>query len=62
MRHESRRVHLVVIEDLRRAAGVDLVVLGCTEVGMLLGPGDLDLPVFDTTMIHAAAALDAALA
>lgn len=37
------------------AAGADCVILGCTELGMLISPNDADLPVYDTTAIHAAA-------
>jgi aspartate racemase len=42
--------------------GADSLILGCTEVGMLLHPGNVSLPVFDTVAIHCTAALDAALA
>lgn len=35
---------------------------GCPEMGMLLGEGNVAAPVFDATLIHADAALDAALA
>ena len=41
--------------------GADSVILGCTEVGMLLNQGNVSVPVFDTTLIHCAAALDWAL-
>ncbi|MEM1401452.1 MAG: aspartate/glutamate racemase family protein [Pseudomonadota bacterium] len=44
------------------AQGCDGVILGCTEVGLLIGQDDLDLPVFDTTELHAKAAMDFALA
>lgn len=44
------------------ARGADSVILGCTEIGLLLGPQDSPLPVFDSTPIHAAAAVDFALA
>jgi aspartate racemase len=37
------------------------LILGCTEVGMLLNQGNVAVPVFDTTLIHCAAALDCAL-
>jgi aspartate racemase len=43
-----------VIEDLRRA-GADGVILGCTEITLLIGHEDTDLPVFDTTALHASA-------
>jgi aspartate racemase len=42
-------------------AGADSLILGCTEVGMLLNAGNVPVPVFDTVAIHCAAALDAAL-
>jgi len=43
------------------ARGADCLILGCTEVGMLLSQENVAAPVFDTTLIHADAALDAAL-
>lgn len=43
-------------------AGADSLILGCTEIGMLLTADTVSVPVFDTTRIHCAAALDAALA
>lgn len=43
-------------------AGADCLILGCTEVGMLLNAGNVPVPVFDTTRIHCEAALDWALA
>lgn len=41
--------------------GADCMILGCTEVGMLLNDGNVNVPVFDTTLIHCEAALKAAL-
>lgn len=58
---ESKAAYLGEIEHLRRA-GADGVILGCTEITMLIGAEDTDLPVFDTTRIHAEAAMDFALA
>jgi aspartate racemase len=40
-----------------KAAGADSVILGCTEVCMLIGQHDLDLPAFDTTALHVEAAM-----
>ena len=60
VREESKQAYLSEIERLR-ARGADSVILGCTEIGMLIGQEDLDLPVFDTTRIHAEAAMDFAL-
>src|SRR5215472_6726985 len=51
------------VEVARRLAekGADCLVLGCTEVGMLLNEGNAPLPIFDTTLIHADAAVNFAL-
>ena len=56
VRAESKAAYLDLIEGLRRE-GADSVILGCTEVTMLIGQADLDLPVFDTTRLHAEAAM-----
>ena len=42
--------------------GADCLILGCTEVGMLLNAGNVSVPVFDTTLVHCEAAVDRALA
>jgi len=42
-------------------AGADSVLLGCTEVGMLLSDRNSALPTFDTTLIHAKALVDFAM-
>jgi aspartate racemase len=57
VRPESKAAYLDDIARLRRA-GADGVILGCTEITMLVGQADLDLPVFDSTRIHAEAAID----
>ena len=44
-----------------RAAGADCVILGCTEICLLLDPDQLGCPGFDSTAIHARAAVDDAL-
>ena len=41
--------------------GAEGVILGCTEIGLLVGPDDSALPVFDTTRIHSVTAVDRAL-
>ena len=43
------------------AAGADGVVLGCSELGLVLAPGSLPVPVLDATALHARAIVDAAL-
>jgi len=57
----SRSTVCEMVEDLRRK-GCGGVILGCTEIPMLIGPEDVDVPVFDTTAIHADAAVSFALA
>jgi len=44
------------------ARGCDCVIFGCTEIGLLVGASDAAVPVFDTTAIHADAAVAQALA
>ena len=48
--------YLRVIRDLRER-GAESVVLGCTEIPLLVSEADAGLPLFDTTTIHAEAAL-----
>ena len=61
VREESRAAYVEVVRRLvdRGAGGV---VLGCTEIELLIGPGDGEVPVFATTALHARAAVDFALA
>lgn len=47
----SRNIFLEIIEKLR-LQGVQGVILGCTEIPLLVKPGDVDLPLFNTTAIH----------
>ncbi|HTH60363.1 MAG TPA: aspartate/glutamate racemase family protein [Paraburkholderia sp.] len=56
----SRGVYRRVIERLA-AAGAQAVVLGCTEITLLIGADDSSLPVFDTTALHAQAAVEWAI-
>lgn len=60
VRAESRARYVAVVEKMQRQ-GAQAVILGCTEIGMLLRPADVSLPVFDTTRIHALRAVDWAL-
>lgn len=56
----SRQAYLRIIEGLV-GSGAQGVVLGCTEIGMLIRQEDVGVPVFDTTILHAQAAADFAL-
>lgn len=60
VREESRQVYREIMAGLV-AAGAEGVILGCTEIGLLVGPADVTVPTFDTTRIHAVAAADWAL-
>ncbi|MBR0558469.1 aspartate/glutamate racemase family protein [Neokomagataea anthophila] len=42
-------------------AGAEAIILGCTEIMLLVGPEDSTVPLFDTTELHAQAAIEAAL-
>lgn len=57
---ESREAYRAVIARMVDA-GAEAVILGCTEIGLLIGPEDSPVPIFDTTALHAAAAVEAAL-
>ncbi|KUJ65680.1 racemase [Streptomyces albus subsp. albus] len=61
VREESRAGFRRVIEGLV-ADGAEGVVLGCTEIELLIGAEDSPVPVFPTARLHARAAVDAALA
>jgi aspartate racemase len=61
LREESRRTYASIIEKLR-AEGAEAVILGCTEIGLLISQEDSVLPVYDTTVIHAKKAVELALA
>ncbi|WP_352339382.1 aspartate/glutamate racemase family protein [Psychrobacter sp. 16-MNA-CIBAN-0192] len=53
----SRQYYQQVIKELA-AQGSEGVILGCTEIGLLISQADSPIPVFDTTAIHAAAAVE----
>lgn len=57
---ESREVYLAIIDRLR-AQQIDGVILGCTEIGMLIDSRHTDIRLYDTTAIHARQAVDYAL-
>lgn len=60
IREESRRQYAEIISKLKEE-GAEGVILGCTEIGLLVRAEDSVLPVFDTTVIHAARAAEMAL-
>ena len=58
--NNSRQKYLDVIDRLV-GEGAEGVILGCTEIGLLVRQEDTDIPLFDTTEIHAQAAVEYAL-
>lgn len=60
IRAASREQYVAIIEGLA-ARGAEGIVLGCTEIPLLVRPEDVSLPLFDTTQIHAEAALTYAM-
>jgi len=58
---QSRAEFRRVIADLKEL-GAQAVILGCTEISLLVGPDDAEIPLFDTTRIHARSAAERALA
>ena len=61
VREESRQAYREVVARLV-GRGAEGVILGCTEIELLIGPDDLDVPTFPTTALHVQAAVRAALA
>jgi aspartate racemase len=60
IRDPSRAGFVDIVQKLADS-GAEGVILGCTEIPLLVGEGDVALPLFDTTLIHAEAALNSAL-
>jgi aspartate racemase len=61
VRDEARSAFVEIIDGLA-GRGAGGVILGCTEISLLVGAGDASVPLYDTTSIHARAAVDRALA
>ncbi len=60
VRDASRDAYRRIIDNMQ-AQGVGGVILGCTEIALLIAQDDVTLPVFDTTALHAQAAVTLAL-
>ena len=59
---QSKARLLALIEQYAQTAGIDGVILGCTELPLLLKQDDCRIKLFDTLDLHVTAALDFALA
>ena len=57
IKRSSAEQYIRIIETLK-AQGAQAVILGCTEIGLLINEENSPLPVFDTTLLH----IDAAVA
>jgi aspartate racemase len=60
IRDASRERYVTIVGELA-GRGAEAVILGCTEIPLLIGQGDVALTLLDTTSLHAEAALQAAL-
>jgi aspartate racemase len=60
IKQESRNEYIRVMETLVKK-GAEGIILGCTEISLLVGENDTSVPVFDTTYIHAETAVEIAL-
>ena len=60
IKESSKQNYLSIIDDLKKA-GAEAVILGCTEIGLLVKQEDTDVPLFDTTVIHAQKAAEFAV-
>lgn len=60
IKDESRQSYLRIINELDQQ-GAEAVILGCTEIALLISQEDCGVPLYDTTRLHAEAAVDYAL-
>ena len=52
IKDSSRQYYIDVINDMIKQNNIEGVILGCTEIEMLIKKDDLDIPIFDTTQSH----------
>ena len=60
IKDESRQIYQTIIQNLENR-GAEGVILGCTEIPLLISDSDVNIPTFDTTTIHAEKAVEWAL-
>jgi len=60
IKSDSRHTYLDIVSSLS-GRGAQAVILGCTEIGLLISQADTEVPLYDTTEIHAARAVELAL-
>jgi aspartate racemase len=59
--NQASRQQFVTIMERLAGAGAEGIILGCTEIGLLVKEGDSPVPLFDTSRLHAEAAVSYAL-
>ncbi|WP_372641616.1 aspartate/glutamate racemase family protein [Ancylomarina sp.] len=60
IKDESRQIYQTIIQNLE-VRGAEGVILGCTEIPLLISDSDVNIPTFDTTTLHAVKAVEWAL-
>ncbi len=60
IKEETKKRYLSIIEDLKNN-GAEGIIAGCTEIPLIIKESDIDLPYFDTTLIHGKSAIEFAL-
>ncbi|MBI9012379.1 MAG: aspartate/glutamate racemase family protein [Clostridiales bacterium] len=60
IKNESKQRYIEIIHQLKNE-GAEGIILGCTEIPLLIKESDVKIPIFDTTFIHAKGALDYAI-
>jgi len=53
---QSKQKLIQIIENVH-SQGAEAALLGCTELGMLVSSENLDIPIYDTTFLHASEAV-----
>lgn len=61
IKNSSKEYFISVINDMIEQNGIKGVILGCTEIEMLIKPTDIDIPIFDTTQSHIDSIVDYSL-
>ncbi len=61
IKKESRDIYIKIIKRLEEELDAQAVILGCTEIAMLIKQGYVDIPIYDTTKLHAQAAVKKAI-
>ncbi len=60
IKQETRHAYIAIVDQLIKD-GAEGIILGCTELPLILNQGDISVPAFDTTKIHSRAAVEFAL-